>query len=148
MHCQDDQPLFQRPGEPPPLSAVELQGCTLVSATVLAVRDEGATQASPPAVLLRIDEVLAGELAVEVVPAVWTPEPRFSMCSVGEEHREQQWRETPMRGPAAGSSFLVAGALEGSGRWLLTRAALRRPFSAELRKALRARLAAEQSSGP
>ena len=146
--CQDHQPLFHRAGEPPPLSAVELQGCTLLCATVLAVRDEGATQASPPTVWLRIDEVLAGQLAVAVVPAVWTPEPRFSMCSVGEAHWEQQWREIPMQGPAVGSRVLVAGALDRTGRWFLTRPALRRPFSPELREALRAKVAAEQASGP
>ena len=132
-------------GGAPEVPHDEIGECTLVVATVAAVRDEGATQAAPPTVLLKVEEVLTGDLTRGLVPAVWRAWPYASPCRVGEPGYKV-WRTTPMPGPAVGERFLVAGALGRNRRWFLTRPSLRLPFTPALRAQLQAQVKREQQA--
>ncbi|WP_257459951.1 ankyrin repeat domain-containing protein [Archangium lipolyticum] len=117
--------------------------CELVVARVVAVHDEGATNAVPSSVLLQVEEVLTGDITPGVVQAVWS-EHLHLMCEVGEEERIARWKATSQRGPEVGARFLVAGGFNRSRRWFMTVPELRLPFTPERHRALLAQVKQEQ----
>jgi len=91
-------------------------GNDFVIATILAVRDSGATQANPPTVTIRVERVLRGDFRRGVHEVEWLPEPLFMPCPLGAEAMIARWRQTPLSGPIVGKRLILSGTTR-SGVW-------------------------------
>jgi hypothetical protein len=78
-------------------------------ATIVAVRDSGATQANPPLVTIDLHEMLRGSRPRGIMTIRWMPTPLYMPCAVGEGGTIRRWEQTPMRGPAVGSKMILGG---------------------------------------
>ncbi len=108
VHCDSD--LF--PGGTPWFG-----DCDVVIGTVEAVSSGEATNAHPPTVLFRIDEVLDGYLKPGRVHAVWG-EHFKTLCGVGAEEAERDWRTRPVPFvPRAGERWIVGGGMSRDRKW-------------------------------
>ncbi|MEO6462242.1 MAG: hypothetical protein ABIP29_04140 [Candidatus Eisenbacteria bacterium] len=92
-------------------------GNEFVVASILAVHDSGATQASPPRVTIRVERNLRGGLRRGVQVIEWLPAPLFMPCPMGERENIAAWERTPLRGPTTGRRLILSGRVGRSGQW-------------------------------
>lgn len=86
--------------------------------TIVSVRDSGATNANPPDVTVRVEEVLRGRYEPGVQPIGWPAVPLFLPCAVGEGATIRRWQNTPLPGPPIGSRMILGGHMTAEGRWV------------------------------
>jgi hypothetical protein len=92
--------------------------CDVLVVTVEGVNEGVATNAQPPTVLLRIEEVLSGFMKADRVQAVWSEVLRLQ-CAVGEEPRIAAWQTARVEGPVPrlGERWIVAGGMSRDRQW-------------------------------
>lgn len=74
--------------------------------TVLAVEDQGATNAAPPKVRLRIDEVIRGEVRDATLMVRWQAPVAHEDVAEGGGVAEA-WKARPLKGPEIGAKLIV-----------------------------------------
>lgn len=95
-------PIPMEPGE-----AVFGSGLDFVVATILAVRDSGATNAHPPVVTIRVEERLGGKAVRGEQAIVWWPQFPYLDRLAGQEETIRRWGEQPMGGPVVGAKMIL-----------------------------------------
>jgi len=93
------------------------KGDEFIVATILAVRDSGATFASPPRVRIRVHETLRGAVRRGVHEIEWMAPELYMPCAVGEGENIRRRNATPLKGPAVGRRMILAGRGGTSGLW-------------------------------
>lgn len=123
--------------------------CDVLVATVEGVNEGAATNARPPTVLLRIDEVLRGFVKRGRVQAVWS-ERLDLLCAVGEEHTIDAWSAQRVQGPVprVGERWIVSGGMSRDGEWFDVVPYHRERFTPAARAEAQRRLKDERTDDP
>jgi hypothetical protein len=141
-YADDFEPFFE--GDPFDFRTVDelipTQQWDLIVATVVS-SDSAGTAASPPEVVLHVDEVLYGRLQPEDIHTRWRAVPLDLPCPVGEAPTIARWNGKRVGGPEAGSRWILVGDSTSRQPGWTCSSRFRWPYSDSLRSSYQARIA-------
>jgi hypothetical protein len=121
----------------PDCGALIVQGrYDVIVATVADVRDSGSTNANPPRVVLKVEDVLRGHVPLGSRESLWRPYDHDVDYAFGDaERRIAEWSATPLSGPRVGDRLILIGNMREDSVWRVS-ARCRDSYSRTNREAL------------